>query len=59
MVSVKTNICVILNILKILEKEFHPDNGGDTFLRNIGSYKSHTEIPEDGIRRHVSPLSSG
>jgi hypothetical protein len=20
----------------------HPDDGGDTFLRNVGSYKSHT-----------------
>jgi hypothetical protein len=20
----------------------HPDEGGDTFLRNVGSYKSHT-----------------
>jgi hypothetical protein len=21
---------------------FHPDDGSDTFLRNVGSYKSHT-----------------
>jgi hypothetical protein len=20
----------------------HPDNGGDTFLRNVGSYRTHT-----------------
>jgi hypothetical protein len=25
-----------------LSDSFHLDNGGDTFLRNVGSYKSHT-----------------
>jgi hypothetical protein len=29
---------------------FHPDDGGDKFLRNVSSYKNHTvHIPEDGI----------
>jgi hypothetical protein len=30
----------------------NPDDGGDTFLRNVSSYKSHTashHIPENGI----------
>jgi hypothetical protein len=28
----------------------HPDDGGDTFPRNVGSYKSHKRnIPEDRI----------
>jgi hypothetical protein len=28
----------------------HPDEGGTKFLRNVGSYKSHTAyIPEDAI----------
>jgi hypothetical protein len=29
---------------------FYPENGGDTFLRNVGSHKIYTElIPEDDI----------
>jgi hypothetical protein len=29
---------------------FHPDDGGDAFLRNIGSYESHTAShPRNGI----------
>jgi hypothetical protein len=29
---------------------FYPEDGGDTFLRNIGSHKIHTRhIPEDAI----------
>jgi hypothetical protein len=28
----------------------HPDNGSDTFFRNVGSYKIHeANIPEYGI----------
>jgi hypothetical protein len=31
---------------------YHPDDGGDTIPRNIGSYKSHmANIPEYGILR--------
>jgi hypothetical protein len=26
-----------------LSDSFHPDDGGDTFLRNVGSYNSHTK----------------
>jgi hypothetical protein len=25
-----------------LANSFHPDSGGDTFRRNVGSYKNHT-----------------
>jgi hypothetical protein len=25
-----------------VSEERHPDDGGATFLRNVGSYKSHT-----------------
>jgi hypothetical protein len=29
---------------------FYPEDGGDTFLRNVGSHKSYTAPhPEDGI----------
>jgi hypothetical protein len=29
---------------------FYPEDGGDTFLRNVSSYKIHmAHIPEDGI----------
>jgi hypothetical protein len=33
-------------------RSFHRDNGGDTFLRNVGSYKSHAASYP--IRRHSS-----
>jgi hypothetical protein len=28
--------------LRIITTTCHPDGGGDTFLRNVGSYKNHT-----------------
>jgi hypothetical protein len=29
---------------------FYPEDGGDTFLRNVGSHKIYTKsLPEDGI----------
>jgi hypothetical protein len=28
---------------------FHPDNGGNTFLQNVGSNEPHGVIPENGI----------
>jgi hypothetical protein len=30
------------NVIRSDLESFHPDDGGDTFLRNIGSHKSHT-----------------
>jgi hypothetical protein len=36
----------------------HPENGGDTFLRNVGSYKStRRNIPEDNILQIILILS--
>jgi hypothetical protein len=33
-----------------LADSFHPDDGGDTFTRNVGTYKSHTAYhPEDAF----------
>jgi hypothetical protein len=34
-------------VLAVARGFLRPVDGGDTFLRNVGSYKSH--IPEDGI----------
>jgi hypothetical protein len=31
-----------LTIFSKFADSFHPDNEGDTFLRNVGSYRSHT-----------------
>jgi hypothetical protein len=34
----------------LLADSFHLDDGGETFLQNIDSYKSHTAShPEDGV----------
>jgi hypothetical protein len=35
----------------------HPDNGGNTFVRNVGSYKTRTvPHPEDGILHYIELL---
>jgi hypothetical protein len=34
----------------------HPDDGGDTFFRNLGSYKSH-KLSHPQIRHSVCNLS--
>jgi hypothetical protein len=34
---------VVTSNRRILQrKSYHPDDGGATFLRNVGSYKGHT-----------------
>jgi hypothetical protein len=33
---------VLFRSCSLLTDSCHPDDGGDTFLRNVGSYKSHT-----------------
>jgi hypothetical protein len=32
----------IIKVIRIGDRSFHPDDGGDKFLRNVGYYKSHT-----------------
>jgi hypothetical protein len=45
-----TMLVVTSNRRKLQKILCHPDDGGATFLRNVGSYKSHTRnISEDGI----------
>jgi hypothetical protein len=34
-------IAYIIRVLRI-DESCRPDGGGDTFLRNVGSFKSHT-----------------
>jgi hypothetical protein len=45
-------------MLKVISNfhPFHLDDGGDTFLRNVGSYKSHTQchIPEEDLVQQKS-----
>jgi hypothetical protein len=35
--------CTFALRITFLFHRFYPDDGGPTFLRNVGSYKSHTE----------------
>jgi hypothetical protein len=36
-----THIIFLRSVLRLLVT-CHPENGGDSFRRNVGSYKSHT-----------------
>jgi hypothetical protein len=42
--------CHLLTLNASLEDFFYPEDGGDTFPRNVGLYYVYTRnIPEDGI----------
>jgi hypothetical protein len=38
----KLGTLAVTSNCKLLTDSFHPDGAGDTFLRNAGSYMSHT-----------------
>jgi hypothetical protein len=35
-------VVFLSSVCRLLVTASHPDEGGATFLRNVGSYKSHT-----------------
>jgi hypothetical protein len=41
--TVTSNLGTLQRNTKLLTDSCHPDDGGAKFLRNVGSYKSHTE----------------
>jgi hypothetical protein len=45
---------IITDISEYFFTACQPDDGGDTFLRNVGSYKNHTA--SHTIRQHFSDL---
>jgi hypothetical protein len=56
MLAVTSNWSTMRRITTYLGESWHPDDGGATFLRNVGPYKSH--IPEDGSLHHPSKWQS-
>jgi hypothetical protein len=44
--SISTKRICYLETKSAVADSFHPGDGGDTFLRNVGSYKSHTFLQD-------------
>jgi hypothetical protein len=49
-IVILSSVSRLLFMANVVPRSCHPDDGGATSLRNVGSYKSFTALhPEDGI----------